>query len=239
MLVCLAVGCGPGYEAGQEDEVDPSLGVVAFALSSIDCSESTNTGYDNGKPFPITVVHVDGQPVEVATANAYYVMAKAAEESGVHIKVVSGFRTYAEQQYLYNCYVHCNCNSCNLAAKPGYSNHQSGHALDLNTSTASVFNWLTAHGAGYGFKRTVPSEAWHWEWWWRPRRRPVRQPASDRLARRSDLRGGLGMGTGSQRPREGHRRARLLRRSGWKRRPGRAHQRGHRAQRPLLRHRLV
>ena len=28
-----------------------------------------------------------------------------------------------------------------------------------------VFNWLTAHGAGYGFKRTVPSEAWHWEWW--------------------------------------------------------------------------
>ena len=25
----------------------------------------------------------------------------------------------------------CNCNSCNLAAVPGYSNHQSGHALDL------------------------------------------------------------------------------------------------------------
>lgn len=164
-VVGLAQGCGPGFEPGQEDEVDPSLGVVSFALSSIDCAESTNTGYDNGKAFAITVVHVDGEPVEVATANAYYVMAQAAEAAGVHIKIVSGFRTYAEQQYLYNCYVNCNCNSCNLAAKPGYSNHQSGHALDLNTSTASVLNWLNAHGGAYGFKRTVPSEAWHWEWW--------------------------------------------------------------------------
>src|SRR5690606_15622592 len=59
----------------------------------------------------------------------------------------------------------CNCNSCNLAATPGYSNHQSGHALDLNTSTPGVLNWLNNHGAYYGFARTVPSEPWHWEWW--------------------------------------------------------------------------
>jgi hypothetical protein len=135
------------------------------ALSSFDCSVSTATGYQSGTPFTIKVATVDGKKVEVATANAYYVMAKAAAANGVQMKVVSGFRTMAEQTYLYNCYKNCNCNNCNLAAKPGYSNHQSGHALDLNTSAPGVYNWLVNHGGKYGFKKTVPSEDWHWEWW--------------------------------------------------------------------------
>src|SRR5690606_23830586 len=75
------------------------------------------------------------------------------------------FRTYEEQEYFYGCYVNCNCNNCNLAAVPGYSNHNSGHALDLNTSAPGVYDWLAANGAYYGFERTVPSEPWHWEWW--------------------------------------------------------------------------
>jgi hypothetical protein len=64
----------------------------------------------------------------------------------------------AEQQHLYGCYIHHNCNNGNLAAKPGYSNHQSGRALDL-----SVSSWLVNNAARFGFKRTVPSEAWHYE----------------------------------------------------------------------------
>ena len=116
-------------------------------------------------PKAIEFAAVDGKPVEVATANAYIVMSQAAAKAGVKLAVVSGFRTMAEQQYLYKCYTCCCCNSCNLAAVPGTSNHQSGHALDLNTAAAGVYGWLDKHGKSYGFKRTVPSEAWHWEWW--------------------------------------------------------------------------
>ncbi len=134
-------------------------------LYAIDCAEKQDTGYVKGDPYPITVVTVDGKPVEVDTANAFYNMQQQAAKDGVNIKVVSGFRTMAEQQYLYNCYINCNCNNCNLAAKPGFSNHQSGHALDLNTGAAGVYNWLAAHGGKYGFTETVPSEDWHWEWW--------------------------------------------------------------------------
>jgi MYXO-CTERM domain-containing protein len=134
-------------------------------LPAINCSESKDTGYVKGDAFEITVVTVDGKPVEVETANAYYAMQQAAAADGVGIKIVSGFRTMAQQQYLYNCYVNCNCNNCNLAAKPGYSNHQSGHALDLNTGASGVLKWLDAHGSEWGFKRTVPSENWHYEWW--------------------------------------------------------------------------
>jgi hypothetical protein len=158
----------PAHDEELEDEPeDPMYWSHAprDPLAAIDCAEHTDTGYKSGNPFEITVVTVDGKPVEVQTANAFHNMAQAAAKDGVTIKVVSGFRTMAEQQYLYNCYINCNCNNCNLAAKPGYSNHQSGHALDLNTGVAAVNNWLKAHGNAYGFEATVPSEAWHWEWW--------------------------------------------------------------------------
>jgi len=144
---------------------EPAIGVTAQALSTIDCAESEDTGYSDGMPFPITVVTVDGEKVERDTANAYYVMAQAADADGVQLGINSGFRTMAEQERLYACYVDCNCNNCNLAAEPGYSNHQSGHALDLNTSAAGVLAWLNANGASFGFEATVPSEDWHWEWW--------------------------------------------------------------------------
>ncbi len=131
----------------------------------IDCTERTDTGYTSGTSFAITVVTVDGKPAERDTANAYWLMQQAAAQDGVAIRIVSGFRTNSEQTYLYGCYTNCNCNSCNLAARPGFSNHQSGHALDLNTSESGVLTWLNNHGDEYGFERTVPSEAWHWEWW--------------------------------------------------------------------------
>ena len=128
------------------------------------CTERADNGYRQGNRFAIDVVTVDAKPVEVDTANAYIAMQDAARRDGVNIRVVSGFRTNSEQTRLYGCYTNCNCNSCNLAARPGYSNHQSGSALDLNTSESGVLNWLNRRGASFGFRRTVPSEAWHWEW---------------------------------------------------------------------------
>jgi len=164
--LCALLGALVACEPEPQGEGPPEgIDSIQHALSTIDCTKSNATGYKSGTPFPIVVVHVDGKPVQIDTANAYYVMAKAAAAAGVNIKVVSGFRTYAEQLYLYNCYINCNCNNCNLAAKPGYSEHNSGHALDLNTAAGGVYSWLTSNAGKYGFKRTVPSETWHWEWW--------------------------------------------------------------------------
>lgn len=78
----------------------------------------------------------------------------------MNLRIVSGFRTQAEQEALYRLY---RAGSGNLAARPGYSNHQDGKALDLNTRDPGVYAWLTRNGARFGFKRTVPSERWHWE----------------------------------------------------------------------------
>ncbi|MBL8912201.1 MAG: M15 family metallopeptidase, partial [Archangium sp.] len=163
-LVLAFAACGP---AQLDEEYEPENSgdeYDSIEQGLVDCTESSSTGYRSGNPFPVTLINIDGKRVEKTTGNAYAVMQAAAAANGVGIRINSGFRTPEEQTYFYNCYVNCNCNSCNLAAAPGYSNHQSGTALDLNTANAAVFNWLNAHGAAYGFRRTVPSEAWHWEY---------------------------------------------------------------------------
>jgi hypothetical protein len=110
------------------------------------------------------------------TACAFDKMASAAKSAGVAITIASGFRTVARQQYFWNCYQSKQCNNGNLAARPGTSNHGKGIALDLNTNCGTqtgakpncggskVYQWLLNNGHKYGFKRTVQSEPWHWEY---------------------------------------------------------------------------
>ncbi|MCC6645808.1 MAG: VCBS repeat-containing protein [Polyangiaceae bacterium] len=160
----VVASCAAADEPPTRDHEAKPLGEVSRELVSYSCAEHTDTGYTNGNAFTITVVTVDGEPVEVETANAFLTMAKAAESSGIDLRINSGFRTMAEQQYLYDCFINQNCNNGNKAAPPGYSNHQSGHALDLNTGGGAL-GWLNANAAAYGWEPTVPGEDWHWEWW--------------------------------------------------------------------------
>ena len=163
-VVLLDSGCANSVgDADEEEPFDDRSNEQDQGL--YDCSEDSATGYRNGSSFSIKVVRVDGKPVQVDTANAYLAMQAKAKRDGINLRIVSGFRSMSEQEYLYGCYVNCSCNSCNLAARPGYSNHQSGHALDLNTSDGGVYGWLASHADEFGFARTVPSEQWHWEWW--------------------------------------------------------------------------
>lgn len=124
------------------------------------CAQTT--GYNRGRAMRICATTVNGKQVEIETAKSFVRMRDAAAREGVSIVVVSGFRTMAKQRNLYALY---KAGRGNLAAPPGYSNHQSGHALDLNTKARGVYAWLARNGAKYGFRRTVPSENWHWERW--------------------------------------------------------------------------
>ncbi len=121
-------------------------------------------GFVQGEPVVLTVDVLDGKLVELGTADAFRRMRSAAALAGVRLKVVSGFRTMAEQEHFYACYKNGDCNNGNYAERPGYSKHQSGHALDLNTRGAGVDAWLRDRAWEFGFKNTVPSEPWHWEY---------------------------------------------------------------------------
>jgi hypothetical protein len=134
--------------------------VLCLLCGLAHADDSTRIGYRNGKPFRIKVVEVDGCELEVATARAFARMRDAAERDGVRLFVWSGFRDNERQTELYDRW---RAGDGNLAAKPGFSNHQSGRALDLVLQVEGAFEWLEKHARRYGFKRTVPGEPWHWE----------------------------------------------------------------------------
>jgi hypothetical protein len=136
-----------------------ALSVLVLGMGSAHADRAI--GYVQGRKVTIKVVDVDGFEVEERTASAFVSMAEAALDDGVELELTSGFRTHQRQTELYEEYLH---ESGPLAAKPGYSNHQSGHAVDINVWDWTVFEWLDANAAKYGFKRTVPSEPWHWEY---------------------------------------------------------------------------
>jgi hypothetical protein len=156
------VGCSADNGADDESddgEVEPSSEGTSNLTSSVDCHIKMDTAYVSGSAKPIKLITVGGKPTSIAVGHQFLKMQKAADAAGVSLSINSGFRTMAEQQHLYNCYKTKSCNNGNLAAKPGYSNHQGGFALDLTTSS-----WLASHAGSFGFVRTVPSEAWHYEY---------------------------------------------------------------------------
>lgn len=149
---------------GMEEEVASGEDIDSTGQGLVQCTKSTATGYRSGRGFRITLVKADYKPAGINAANAFYYMEKAAARAGVSLIVNSGFRTMAQQRYLYNCYLTKRCNNGNLAARPGYSNHQSGVALDISTRNARVYTWLKNNARRFGYVRTVPSEPWHWEY---------------------------------------------------------------------------
>ncbi len=129
---------------------------------------TVTNGYNAGNPYKLRVARVEGKLVEEHVARAYKRMEAAARKDGVELNIVSGFRTMAEQKVLYQRWLN---GTGNLAARPGFSNHQNGRALDLNVQTGgsdavgvgAVYKWLARNGSKFGFRR-IPAEAWHWEY---------------------------------------------------------------------------
>jgi len=134
------------------------LGILCVSLATADAR--TAVGYAHGHRMRIKIVACGGAEAEVHTAIAFRAMARAARKDGVVLAVRSGYRSHAKQRRLYRKYRH---GRGHLAARPGFSNHESGRALDLKINHR-VYAWLQAHAAAYGFRRTVPREAWHWEY---------------------------------------------------------------------------
>jgi hypothetical protein len=149
---------------------EPPAAEPAIRVPELDCRERPAVGYRRGKAFSIELVTIDGAPIERATANAYWAMRDAAAKDGVELTIYSAFRSPSEQEYFYQCYRTCSCNGCSQAAKPGFSNHQSGHAVDIAVWSPDVHPWLVANAAKFGFAATVPKEPWHWEFRGKPRK---------------------------------------------------------------------
>lgn len=133
---------------------------------------------------PPDLVWVGSQLMRREAANQMAQLLHGAARAGVAITTVSGFRSYASQASLYNYYVsiYGHAVADTISARPGYSEHQTGLALDIGNPNGTCglqacfantpAGWFAATNAWrYGFIIRYPSsyeattgytyEPWH------------------------------------------------------------------------------
>lgn len=128
------------------------------------------------KSYPLPSSY--GSGLTSSTASAFTSMRNEAARQGLSIFIASGFRSYSRQSDLYRSYVarHGTAAADRFSARPGHSEHQSGLALDVNSTSGSFGStaegrWVAQNAHRYGFIVRYPQngeaitgymyEPWH------------------------------------------------------------------------------
>ena len=147
--------------------------------------------YLNNSFIPNEIVDVDinyayqNNKASKEVNDAYVLMAKEAKKDNIILLVNSSYRTYERQEEIYKEFYYSKGISYadKYAARAGYSEHQTGLALDIFTSGRSTtsdfdqseaFKWLTNNAHKYGFILRYPKdkeyltgysyESWHYRY---------------------------------------------------------------------------
>ena len=138
---------------------------------------------------------IDFVPGDLSSYGGYVMSAKiipsltamfnAAAAAGMPLSITSSYRSYSNQVATYNNWVAVNGSTAaadTVSARPGYSEHQTGFAVDLAAGGCSLecflnsaqYTWLSEHAAEYGFIQRYPlgltsitgysDEAWHYRY---------------------------------------------------------------------------
>jgi D-alanyl-D-alanine carboxypeptidase len=174
----------------------PASVTTTKAEPSFDTSKYSNSSSEsiwvivnkNRRLNPITYTPPDltpvgnGQTMRKEAAAALQVMFQAATNEGLSLKPLSGYRSYTTQQTIYTNEVGRFGQSVadSQSAKPGYSEHQTGFAIDIGGGGCGIEDcfgntaegkWVAANAYKYGFiVRYIPgkesitgyrAEPWH------------------------------------------------------------------------------
>lgn len=165
------------------------------ANQSLDTSILVNKFYLLGtdfKPDDLVVIpqayawgDKGSKTIRKVTYDAFLEMWNAANAEGYYLMVSSAYRTYEEQEIVYENYKTNRGQKYadGIAARPGASEHQTGLALDIfskynsNKNTfpeSETYRWLTENAHKYGFILRYPEdkvdltgynyESWHYRY---------------------------------------------------------------------------
>lgn len=115
---------------------------------------------------------------------AYKKLYEDAVKNNLHIKIRSAYRSYFDQQYIYNGYVAKDgkAEADRYSARAGHSEHQTGLAIDISAasdlwgdfSKTQEFTWMKDNSYKYGFILRYPKdkeyitgymyEPWHYRY---------------------------------------------------------------------------
>ncbi|MBR8826633.1 MAG: D-alanyl-D-alanine carboxypeptidase family protein [Gomphosphaeria aponina SAG 52.96 = DSM 107014] len=143
--------------------------------------------YEEAPLSQLKAVTADGRvKLRIGAAEKFLAMQAAARADGIILAPISGFRSEAEQEYLFfevkEKRGQVTTKRAAVSAPPGYSEHHTGYAIDLGDGKApatdllpdfektSAFQWLRQNAAKYSFELSFPKdnpqgisyEPWHW-----------------------------------------------------------------------------
>ncbi|WP_045769848.1 M15 family metallopeptidase [Xanthomonas albilineans] len=123
--------------------------------------------------------------LSAGAARAWRALRHAATRDGVLLEAISGYRSH---DYQLGIFARKAARGLSLAqilavnAAPGFSEHHSGHALDIGTpgeppaeesfERTHAFAWLRTHASSFDYRMSYPRdnphgivyEPWHWCW---------------------------------------------------------------------------
>lgn len=183
---------GPKVESGTEEKV-----IQNTKTYDTETDGSIFQYVSSNRPFYVLAYH----PTDLENLDPLYIRAKegtklrkeAADSLHVLAKdfysvfktkftIVSAYRDFAYQQWIKDRWC-----SDNLCAKAGYSEHQTGLAIDMfdassqkeflsNTQYKKYFEWMKNNAYKYGFHNSYQKgldidgydiEPWHWRYLWK------------------------------------------------------------------------
>ena len=126
--------------------------------------------------------YVNGKEVTISSEVLPFLsdLLEEAEDDGVDLIVLSGYRSFTEQGTLKNVYTtNYGVGANRFSADQGYSEHQLGTAVDFTSTTigenlsafesSEAHTWLLQNAHKYGFVMSYPEnnefyvyEPWHW-----------------------------------------------------------------------------
>ena len=124
------------------------------------------------------------QKVTKDTYDAFLKLWNASHDNGFYLMVSSSYRTYQKQQEVYDAYRKSQGEDYadSIAARPGYSEHQTGYSLDIfekgyvqkDFQNSDSYEWLKNNAHKYGFIERYPMdkeeitgynfESWHYRY---------------------------------------------------------------------------
>jgi len=150
------------------------------AAHSIDDAGSLWVVVNKSRPLkatftPVTVVvpvpHTNPPLLRTAASSAVVTMFAAARADGVHLASNSSYRSYADQQSVYDGNLNTlgRAKADHLSAHPGCSEHQTGLAIDIGPQSGRCSlktcmgdlpegRWLAKHAWKYGFLLRYPED---------------------------------------------------------------------------------
>lgn len=179
--------------AQQTSQSPPSSAASSEVQNSpVNDWQLTLVNYDNKMPdnFQGVIVHEFNADMDSRIVDPYRKMHDAAQKDGVQLWISSAYRSPEKQQVLFEQeiqnyektgleYVDALAKAEKSVARAGYSEHNTGLAIDLNGvledfGGTPASNWLQKHAIEYGFILRYPEdkqditqikyEAWHYRY---------------------------------------------------------------------------